>query len=243
MLVVLMVSLISDIPQPIYLCTLFAETIYPTLGDDDDDTNDDHDFTNDCYIDGELLSPPQKYVHPGYAGPGILDTTKSIAPDGLCLYHCLAAAADWAGYTAMSTVHRELVATEFRQKTIALLLQQGMSIAAERLGLSGYDGYPDEPDFFYIASATGVSFEISGISDHYVPFYGTSPVAARIHFGRVKDGAGHESDHYDLEQIYAGPPKGNGRWRLRRKTGPASAAMATGGTCLLYTSPSPRDRG
>ena len=49
---------------------------------------------------------------------------------------------------------------------------------------------------------------------------GTYPVRARVRFGRVADGAGHLSDHFDLIQIYSDPKPGSGRWRLLRKTPP-----------------------
>ena len=66
--------------------------------------------------------------------------------------------------------------------------------------------------------ASGLSFEVAGISPAYVPHYGTSPIAARVLFKQVADGAGHLSDHFDLVQIYYDPRLGNGRWRLWRKT-------------------------
>ena len=59
--------------------------------------------------------------------------------------------------------------------------------------------------------ATGVPFEVAGISPSYVPHYGTSPIAARVLFTQVADGAGHLSDHFDLVQIYHEPKPGNGR--------------------------------
>ena len=63
---------------------------------------------------------------------------------------------------------------QLRRKTIVLLEEHGLSGQAARLGLSGYDGYPDEEDFLYVAMASGVTFEIESISKGYVPHYGTS---------------------------------------------------------------------
>ena len=125
-----------------------------------------------------------------------------MAPDGLCLQHCIVAAADLVKYQALPVPEPATQAEELRIATIATLREDGLSKRADRLELSGKDGYPDEEDFSYIAMASGISFEVDmGIS--YVPHYGTAPVSARVLYRKVADGAGHLSDHYDLGQIYA----------------------------------------
>ena len=65
-----------------------------------------------------------------------------------------------------------------------------------------------------------------GISPSYVPHYGTSPVAARVLF-KSCGWYRHQSDHFDLVQIYSDPKPGNGRWRLWRKTPFADSIYGT----------------
>ena len=167
-------------------------------------------------------------MHPGYMGTDrLLDAPLPMAADGLCLYHCILAAADYTGYMELSEPERASRAEQLRRKTILLMEEHGLSSQAARLGLSGYDGYPDEEDFLYVAMASGVSFEIEGISKGYVPHYGTRPISARVLFRKVADGAGHLSDHYDLVQIYSSGHVGNGRWRLWRKTDPSQSVWGS----------------
>ena len=99
--------------------------------------------------------------------------------DGLCLYHCLSAATNYDQYLSSSHDDRVTMAQQLRTKTIELLREQGLTGQARRLGKSGYEGYPDEPDFFYLATAAGASFE-QAISDRYKPHYGAKPVVARV---------------------------------------------------------------
>ena len=116
-----------------------------------------------------------------------------MAPDGLCLYHCLVAAMDRINYASLSLSERVVSAEKLRSATMCKLREHGLSHRADRLGLSGYDGYPDEDDFSYIAMASGISFEVD-IGARYVPHYGTAPISARVLFRKVADGAGHLSD-------------------------------------------------
>ena len=81
MLVVALVGLISNVPLTILWMALALETLYPTLGDEDCVTTSNHPGYTE-------------HQHPGYMGPGLLDTPLAMAPDGLCLYHCLAATID-----------------------------------------------------------------------------------------------------------------------------------------------------
>ena len=167
-------------------------------------------------------------MHPGYVGADrLLATPACMAPDGLCLYHCLVAATDYAGYMGLTLSERECKAEELRSATAVKLREHGLSKRADRLQLSGKDGYPDEEDFRYIAVASGVSFEVD-LGGAYVPHYGTTPLSARVLFRKIADGAGHLSDHYDLGQIYVcGKGSGSGRWRLWRKTPPEQAVCGT----------------
>ena len=92
---------------------------------------------------------------------------------------------------------------------------------------SGQDGYPDEEDFFYVALASGISFEVD-MGIRYIPHYGTAPISARLLFRKIADGAGHLSDHYDLSHIYAASEcAGTGRWRLRRRTSVVESIYGT----------------
>ena len=106
------------------------ETIYPTLGDDD------------CVIVAETGSVEP--MHPGYVGDKhVLAAPMLMSPDGLCLYHCIVAAMDVSTYSALSEAERVTKAESLRMATIAELREHGLSEQASRLGLSGYDGYPD----------------------------------------------------------------------------------------------------
>ena len=67
-----------------------------------------------------------------------------MAPDGLCLYHCIVAAIDHINYASSSLSERVARAEKLRSATICKLREHGLSHRADRLGLSGYDGYPDE---------------------------------------------------------------------------------------------------
>ena len=165
MWVVVLMGLLSEISTSIFCVALAIETVYPTLGDDDD-------FVIDA---ASIAAVPVVPMHPGYVGTEhLLDGPAEMAPDGLCLYHCLAAAANYANYMALSLPDRAMLAEQLRQKSIDLLVEHGLLQQANRLKLSGAAGYPDEPDFLYIAMATGVPFEVEGISPGYVPHYGTS---------------------------------------------------------------------
>ena len=81
--------------------------------------------------------------------------------------------------------------------------EAGLTSQARRLERSGYDGYPDEEDFLYLARASGVAFEICQDDVAYLPHYGSGPVSACLLRRYVYDGAGHGCPHYDLKQIYA----------------------------------------
>ena len=155
MWIVVLIGLLSDLPTSIFCIALVAETVYPTLGDDD------------CIAIAD--DGPVQAMHPGYAGDVLLDAPAQMPPDGLCLYHCIAGAANYASYMALSAADRAVLAEQLRQKAIATLREHGLSSQAERLSLSGPEGYPDEPDFLYIAMASGLSFEVAGISPGYVP--------------------------------------------------------------------------
>ena len=108
---------------------MFCEALYPTLGDD---------------ADVVAIAAPTEPMHPGYRGAKVLDAPISMPPDGLCLYHCIVAAIDKANYLALSPKQRAVRAEELRSATIAKLREHGLAARVDRLGLSGYDGYPDE---------------------------------------------------------------------------------------------------
>ena len=168
-LVVLICGLLACVPATVLCITLAIEAIHPTMGDDE------------CVVVAD--ADPVAALHPGYVGTErLLDSPARMAPDGLCLYHCLVAARDYVSYVAMSVPERVTLAEQLRQKSINILKEHGLASQAERLSLSGKDGYPDEPDFLYIAMASGAPFEVAGISPGYVPHYGTSPIAARVLF-------------------------------------------------------------
>ena len=92
-------------------------------------------------------------------------------------------------------------AERLRCRTIALLDTCGLSPQARRLERSGSEGYPDEPDFKWLAMASSIGFEVQ-LSGMSAPLpYGGLPITATVHYRKVADGAGHLSDHYDLVQV------------------------------------------
>ena len=95
--------------------------------------------------------------HPGYVGSDKrLEAPLCVSADGLCLYRCLAAAADFPRYIAATDWQRYMWAERLRCKTIALLKSYGLKVQARRLALSGSAGYPDEPDFYYLSEAANL---------------------------------------------------------------------------------------
>ena len=78
-----------------------AEAVYPTLGDDD------------CAIVSD--AGPVQPIHPGYVGDTkVLDAPLAMAPDGLCLHHCIIAATNLVKYMAPSVPERATQAEELR---------------------------------------------------------------------------------------------------------------------------------
>ena len=113
MWIVVLIGLLSDLPTFIFCIALVVETVYPTLGDDD------------CIVIAD--DGPVQAMHPGDAGVELLDAPAQMPPDGLCLYHCIAAAANYASYMALAVPDRATLAEELRRKTIAALEEHGMS--------------------------------------------------------------------------------------------------------------------
>ena len=141
-----------------------------------------------------------------------------MAPDDLCMYHCLCAAADLRSYVHSTANEKAASAAGLRTMTIRKLREKGLFRQADRLSQEGPDGYPDEEDFIYLSEASGVSFELD-LGHAYKPHYGTSPISATLLYTDVVDGAGHSSKHYDLKQVYRHPfADGNGARRLRKKS-------------------------
>ena len=203
---VILFGFACSIPMSVVWPVVIYEAWNPTLGDD-------------C-------------SHPGYVGATTrLDNDMAMPADGLCFYHCLAAAADLPRYVAGTEKQRVMWARRLRDKTIALLTQHGLSSQARRLGLSGPDGYPDEPDFYWISKAINLGFELwqDGLP---APLpYGDLPITAVVYYRKVADGAGHLSDHYDLKQVYYDRDLVGRRLRLWRKTAPQFAMFGSGKTC------------
>ena len=96
MWIVVLIGLLSDLPTSIFCIALVIEMVYPTLCDDD------------CIVISDTV--PVQAMHPGYAGGVLLDAPARMAPDGLCRYHCLTAAANCASYMALSVPDRVILA-------------------------------------------------------------------------------------------------------------------------------------
>lgn len=186
-----------------------ADLFYLTMGGDDQ----------------FCLDLPWEPMHPGYMGADrLLDAPVQMVPGELNLYHCLVAASGYAKYMDLALSERAVRAGSLRCATIRLIREDGASSQADRLMRSGYDGYPVQDDFYYIAKASGVSFEVEQHDLRCARHYGIRPISARLLLRKVADGAGHLSDHFDLAQIYYDSRQtGNGRWRLWRKTAPSES--------------------
>ena len=82
---------------------------------------DDEELLGFLGDDDEIIvadAPHVVAMHPGYVGPGLLDRPCTMAPDGLCLYHCLVAAIDYADYMGLTQSEREARAEGLRCATI-----------------------------------------------------------------------------------------------------------------------------
>ena len=102
----LFVGLLAGIPRPLLLSCIGYEILFPTMGLGEDFAPIIGDRGDDC-------------LHPGYAGTDLLlDGLWHMARDGLCLYHCLVAAANLNVYRQCSQVEREAMAEALRTKTI-----------------------------------------------------------------------------------------------------------------------------
>ena len=66
---VVLFGFLCDMPTSILYMALTAEAVCPTMGDDDEIIVAD--------------APNVVGMHPGYAGPGLLDAREPIPPDGL----------------------------------------------------------------------------------------------------------------------------------------------------------------
>ena len=180
--------------------------------------------------------------HPGYVGADKrLKTPLRVSPDGLCLYRCLVAAADFPRYIAATDWQRSMWAERLRCKTIALLKSYGLTVQARRLALSGSAGYPDEPDFYYLAEAVNLGFEVCQDGLPAPLPYGGRPITATLHYRKVADGAGHLSDHYDLQQVHYDRDLVGRRLRLWRKTTPQFAMFGSGKPAAMDTYVKERD--
>ena len=118
---------------------------------------------------------------------------------------------DFEGYSTASGSEKSRRASALRSATISTLEAHGKSEQAERLKLEGEPGYPDEEDTYYLFQANRVTFDIKQQGVPYVPHYGHGPIQATLQCGRVYDGAGHGSMHYNLEQLY---PSTLRYWRM-----------------------------
>ena len=187
-----------------------GEPVYPTMPDQ---------FCCACDFNFDAVPP----LHPGYAGEGRLTHAVSMPAGGASLYHCLVAASNVDAYRDLTVLERRIRAEALHTAAIKYLDEEGDVSSARRLELSGMDGYPEEQYFRCIAMSSGISFEVEQPGIEHIPHYGNGPIAARLLCRRVADGAGHQSCHYDLQQIYRDHRLGNGRWRLLKKTPPRYA--------------------
>ena len=112
---------------------------------------------------------------------------------------------------------------------------------ARRLALSGSAGYPDEPDFYYLSEAANLGFEVCQDGLPAPLPYGGRCITATVCYCKVADGAGHLSDHYDLQQVHYDRDLVGQRLRLWRKTTPQFAMFGSGKPAAMGTYVKERD--
>ena len=129
----------------------------------------------------------------------------------MCLYHCFVAAKDisyWRSKTTAAGAARslddrnelQLLASDVRALLIARTAQAGFHREAQRLALQGAGGFPDESNLALIGDMLGGSVALS--VGHTYLVKGTGPVVMHIGFVAAVDGAGHQTEHFQLYQSY-----------------------------------------
>ena len=168
------------------------------------------------FLAKELLNPTfGDEGHPGYRCPqGSLSKVLKTPPDGDCFYYCMAAYRNlecflsWRqqqtvdGWYPPSVAPRaSSLARDVRDQVVLFMRSHGANAQADRLLLSGYDGWPDEVDFKFFSAYIGVAFEIvQPMTPRMRPLvYGTGRVGLRLQRLMLPQGCWH----YEVVQIWA----------------------------------------
>jgi hypothetical protein len=136
----------------------------------------------------------------------------SVPADEQCLYHCIAASYNVDKYLAMALDGKIKAARFVKTAFIAFLRHKQTSQydeVADRLDSSGPEAYPTSDDFKFISEFIGGALELSiAYMDWVGPIHHGSndlPVYLRVLATKSTDGAGHQSDHYELLQSWIAP--------------------------------------
>ena len=179
---------VDFLPWPLLPFFLAKELLNPTFGDED---------------------------HPGYLCPqGSLSEVLKTPPDGDCFYYCMAAYKNprcFLSWQQQQTVdgwypssvgpQASSLACNVRVQVVRFMRSHGANAQADRLLLSGYDGWPDEEDFKYFSAYIGVAFEVvQPLCSRMLPLvYGTGRVGLRLQRVMLPQGCWH----YEVQQIWA----------------------------------------
>ena len=164
----------------------------------------------------ELLKPTfGGEEHPGYLCPqGSLSRVLPTPPDGDCFYYCMAAYRNpqlFLSWQQQQTVDgwypssvaplASSLACDVRAQVVRLMQSRGAHAEADRLLLSGYEGWPDEGDFDFFSAYIGVAFEVvQPLCPRMRPLvYGAGRVGLRLQRVRLPQGCWH----YEVQQIWA----------------------------------------
>ena len=148
--------------------------------------------------------------------------------DRMCLYHAYNAAQDVDGWSALTLQQKSQLAHSTKQRMLSLIQEDSYPGSddflswirryKERLAGSGKDSYPGSDDLHLLSALLkhdrnetwNIDFVIQGAEDLgpiLAPAQTQGPIAFTVLHCKVKDGAGHESEHWDLVKTCLTPCK------------------------------------
>ena len=160
----------------------------------------------DAFVDDMIQQTPRA------VGTGQIcsDTPYDVPSDGLCLFHCVAAAYNVKLYESLVLSEKVAAAAFVKQEFIKFLTSIGEHALVDRLGVTGANGYPglDEMNLMsnWMRGHVWVEDRVSNAdAGPILCGHETSPCLFRILFMETTDGANHKSPHFQLTQSYIVP--------------------------------------
>lgn len=135
----------------------------------------------------------------------------SVLADGRCFYYAVVAARNAREWIATHDHHGNARsedrsigdredADELKASIATMLREAGQAAQADELDRPGKEGYPSMDCFQYVSKLLGGQVVLQTGDLQVV--YGTGPVVAHFWHGITMDGAGHQSDHFELIQSW-----------------------------------------